>query len=162
MKKVFWIKSITYAAILLLIACKKEEAPGEKEYIPPHWPVVKTLDVTNVTSTTATLNGTVNGCGLSTIVTFEYYADTSTGKGDIPASCVIASQSPVVDSGIVNVSADISGLSPCQVYHFRIKADNSLWKDFYGDQHSFSTLFDPGLPTSGQIPFNPNLTYGTV
>ncbi len=114
MKKVFWIKPIIFAAILLLIACKKEKSSGDIVYIPTHWPVVKTLYVTNLTSTTATLNGTVNGYGLPTTVTFEYDADTSAGKGDIQISysnTVTASQSPVADSGIINVSADISGLS---------------------------------------------------
>ncbi len=76
MKKVFWIKPLFFAVILLMVGCNKEIPSGDIEYIPTHWPVVKTLDVTNLTSTTATLNGTVNGYGLCTTVTFEYVADT--------------------------------------------------------------------------------------
>jgi uncharacterized protein (TIGR02145 family) len=164
MKKVFWVKPVFFAGILFLSACNKELPSGDLEWKPTHWPAVKTLYVTNLTSTTATLNGTVNGYGLPTTVTFEYDADT--GKGDISTSysnTVIAFKSPVIDSGIINVSADISGLTPCLVYHFRIRAENSLWKNFYGDQQSFSTIFDPNLPTTPpQIPINPDLTYGTV
>jgi len=169
MKKVFWIKPVFFAAILLLIACKKEKTyldSGELEYKVTHWPVVKTLYVTNLTSATATLNGTVNGYGLPTTVTFEYSTGTDGSKGDISTSysnTVIASQSPVADTGIINISANISGLCPCQVYHFRIKAENSVWKNFYGDQQSFSTLIDSSLQAIlAPILFNPNLTYGTV
>jgi uncharacterized protein (TIGR02145 family) len=165
-KKVFWIKPIFFAAILLLSACKKEIPSGDPEWKPTHYPVVKTLYVTNVTSTTATLNGTVNGYGLPTTLTFEYDADTSAGKEDIQISysnTVTASQSPVADTGLINVSADISGLNPCQGYKFRIKAENSLWENFYGEQQSFSTIYDPGYqPVLPPIPFNPDLTYGTV
>jgi uncharacterized protein (TIGR02145 family) len=138
MKKVFWIKPTIFAVILLLFACKKEEFPGDVEYKITHWPEVKTLDVTNLTSTTATLNGTVNGHGLSTMLTFEY--DTATTTLDIPtiySNTIVASQSPVTESGIINVSADISGLTPYRIYHFRIKAENSLWKNFYGSDQYF-------------------------
>ena len=166
MKKVFWIKPIIFAAILLLSACKKELPSGNLEWKPTHYPVVKTLYVTNLTSTTVTLNGTVNGYGLPTTVTFEYGSDTSASKGENPISysnTVIASQSPVADTGLINISADISGLNPCQVYHFRLKAENSLWKNFYGEQQSFSTIHDPGSPSvPPPIPFNPDLTYGTI
>jgi uncharacterized protein (TIGR02145 family) len=142
MKKVTWINSIIFAAILLFVACKKSDIKSDIDNkIPvPHYPVVKTLEVTFLDSTTATLNGTVNGYGLSTVVTFEYNTISSNKDGSptLYSNSVAASQSPVSDSGMVNVSADISGLSPYRVYHFRIKAENSLWKNFYGSDQSFS------------------------
>jgi hypothetical protein len=129
---------IIFAAILLLIACKKEKTSDEIEYKITHWPVVKTLEVTNIDSTTAKLNGTVNGYGLITIVTFEYGPTTSYG------STITALQSPVTGDGITNVSAEISGLTPCTSYHYRLKAENSKWINFY----SSDTTFIPGdLPT---------------
>ena len=133
MKKVFWIQSIIFTGILLLTACKKEEALGEKEYIPPHWPEVKTLGITNAADTImTTLNGTVNANGLSTTVIFEYGTTTNYG------STVTASQSPVTGDSITNVSADITGLKPDSTYHFRVKAENHLWKNFYGEDIEFT------------------------
>jgi hypothetical protein len=132
MKKVFWINTIVFTSILLLIACKKEEPSSAKEYA--HWPAVKTLVATNVDSTTAKLNGTVNGYGLSTTVIFEYGTTTDYG------SSVTAFQSPVTGDSIEYVSADISGLTPCTTYHFRVKAENSKWINFNGSDSTFISL----------------------
>ena len=137
MKKLFWINPLIFTAILLLTGCKKEQTADVKEYKVTHYPVVKTLEVTNLTDTTATLNGTVNAFGLSTIVTFEY--DTTTSYGN----SVTASQSPVTVDGITNVSADISGLDSCSIYHFRIKAENSLWTNFYGAEKILNMSLSP-------------------
>jgi uncharacterized protein (TIGR02145 family) len=133
MKKVIWIKPIIFTAILLMVACSEEKTSSDIEYKVTHYPVVKTLEVTNLTDTTATLNGTVNAFGLSTTVIFEY--DTTTSYGN----SVTASQSPVTVDGNTNVSAEISGLTPCSKYHFRIKAENSLWTDFYGSEKIFNS-----------------------
>jgi len=133
MKKILWIQPIIFAAILLLIACKKEESSGDIVYKVTHWPVVKTLGITNATDTIiATLNGTVNAYGLSTTVIFEYGTTTNYG------STVTASQSPVTGDSITNVSADITGLKPDSTYHFRVKAENHLWKNFYGEDIEFT------------------------
>ena len=119
-----------------------------------------TLPATIISGNGATLHGTVNGEGLSTTVTFEY--DANTDIYDIPTSyrnSVIASQSPVADTGIINVSADISGLNPCLIYHFRIKAENSLWVRHGSDQH-FYTVTKPTLKTI--YAFNITATTATV
>ena len=138
MKKVFWIKPIIFVAILLFIAtgCKKEKTyldSGELEYKVTHWPAVRTLVATNVDSTTAKLTGIVNGYGLSTTITFEYDITTSYGNS------VTAIQSPVTGDSITHVSADISGLIPNMIYHYRIKAENSKWINFYGSEKIFYT-----------------------
>ena len=119
------------ASILLLIGCEKEKTSIEKEFTPNHWPVVKTLGATPLTSSTAKLTGTVNACGLSTTVTFEYGTSISYG------SSVTANQSPITGDSISNISADISGLILDTTYHFRVKAENSLWKNFYGRDIEF-------------------------
>jgi uncharacterized protein (TIGR02145 family) len=79
-------------------------------------PVVISAAATYVTSTGATLNGTVNANNTSTTVTFEY--GTTTGY-DYSAT---ASQSPVTGTTVANVSAVITGLDPSTTYHFRVKA----------------------------------------
>src|SRR5262245_43799233 len=83
-------------------------------------PDVLTGNATNVTSTTATLNGHVDPAGGGSITDchFDYGTDTSYGNS-VP--CVPAT--PI--SSPTDVSADISGLSPSTVYHFRLVAANA-------------------------------------
>jgi hypothetical protein len=140
MKKVFWTIPIIFTAILLLIACKKENTFDFREY--PQWPAVKTTLATNIDSTTAKLNGTVNGYGLSTTVTFEYGTTTSYG------STVTAFQSPVTGDSITHVSAEISGLTPCTIYHYRLRSENSRWINFYGSDSTFISGHIPTLTTT--------------
>lgn len=142
MKKVFWIKPIIFAAILLLIACEKDKPSSDKEFKIPPWPAVKTMEVTILTDSTAILNGTVNANGLSTTVTFEYGLTESYGQ------TVLAVQSPVTGNSITDVSAGISGLGACPTYHFRVKAENSVWKNFCGSDKTFHYAHVPTLTTT--------------
>ncbi len=82
-------------------------------------PTVTTGAATDITSSSATLNGTVNANGASTDVTFEYGADTSYG------ATVTATGSPV--SGVTDtaVSYALSGLTPNTTYHFRAVGENA-------------------------------------
>jgi|GEM_PF-641641 len=75
---------------------------------------VTTLIATNVTSTGATLNGTVNAGGLSTAVRFEYGTSTAYGTnvGGLPT--------PVSGSTDSAVSATLGGLTPGTTYHYRV------------------------------------------
>ena len=67
-------------------------------------PTVTTAAPTGVTSTGATLNGTVNAGGASTAVTFEYGTTASYG------STVTAAQSPLTGSSNTEVNASVAGL----------------------------------------------------
>ena len=73
---------------------------------------------TPVGTTTATLRGIVNANNSSTTVTFEYGTTTSYG------SVITATPSPVTGSSNTAVSANITGLSPCTIYYYRVKAVN--------------------------------------
>jgi uncharacterized protein (TIGR02145 family) len=75
---------------------------------------------TNITSSGATLNGTVDANYLPTTVTFEYGTSTSYGQS------LTSAQSPVTGNNITNVSADISNLNPGTIYHFRVIGTNSI------------------------------------
>jgi hypothetical protein len=97
-------------------------------------PVVSTLSVSNMSSSGAQLNASVNVNFLSTAVTFEY--GTSTNY----SNTITATTSPVTSGGVVNVSANISGLSLATIYHYRIKAVNSLGTT-YGSDSTFSYLW---------------------
>jgi N-acetylneuraminic acid mutarotase len=94
-------------------------------------PVVTTNPATNVTSSSATLNGTVDPHGLTTTVYFQYGTTTSYGH-------VTASQSKTGNT-YQAVAANISGLSASTTYHFRIVATNSAGT-VYGSDKTFTTL----------------------
>jgi uncharacterized protein (TIGR02145 family) len=95
-------------------------------------PDVLSDNVTDLTMTAATLNGSVNPNYLETDVTFEWGTTTDYGNGVVP------SQSPVTGNSPVNISADLSGLTKGTTYHFRIKATNELGTT-YSDDMTFKT-----------------------
>jgi len=93
-------------------------------------PVVITNPATNVTSSSATLNGTVDPHGLTTTVYFQYGTTTSYGH-------TTASQSKTGNT-YQAVAANISGLTASTTYHFRIVATNSAGTG-YGSDRTFTT-----------------------
>ena len=83
-------------------------------------PAATTLAATIIGgSASATLNGTVNGNGLATTVSFEYGETISYGKS------ISATPGTVTGNNQTNVNAAVTGLTPGTTYHFRIKAVNS-------------------------------------
>lgn len=90
-------------------------------------PSLSVAAATNVTSVSATLNGTVNPNSLLTTVIFKY------GISTVYDSTKVAGQSPLNTDSYVSVSADISKLTPSTVYHYRIIATNSLGSSFSSD-----------------------------
>jgi uncharacterized protein (TIGR02145 family) len=95
-------------------------------------PECLTQAATNITSSGATLNGTINANHLTTNVTFEYGTSTSYGH------TVTSAQSPITGNNITNVSADLSVLTPGTTYHFRVVAVNSIGTT-NGNDLSFTT-----------------------
>ena len=82
-------------------------------------PTVSTGAVTGVTAIGATLNGTVNAQNDSTTITFEYGLTSAYDKTVIPTPDATSGTSDTA------VSADIRGLTPNTLYHFRLDATNS-------------------------------------
>ena len=82
-------------------------------------PTASTDAASSITSSAATLNGTVNANNDSATVTFEHGLDTSYGK------TVTATQSPVTGTSAAAVSKAITGLTPNTTYHFRVVASNT-------------------------------------
>jgi phosphodiesterase/alkaline phosphatase D-like protein len=93
-----------------------------------------------VTTTTATLNGTVNANGNSTTVTFEY------GTTDSYGTTVTADQSPVTGTTDTAVSKALTGLTPNTTYHFRVVGVNGLGTTDGLDQTFFTST--PTAPTA--------------
>lgn len=75
----------------------------------------------SVTETSATLNGTVDPEGVSTTVSFDYYA---TADGASSATTITADQSPLTGTGDQDASASVSGLLPDTEYTFEVIASN--------------------------------------
>jgi hypothetical protein len=93
-------------------------------------PVVTTSPATNVTSSSATLNGSLDPHGLTTSVHFQYGTTTSYGH-----TTPMQSQT---GNTFRNISANINGLSTDTTYHFRIVATNSAGTR-YGSDRTFTT-----------------------
>ena len=107
----------------------------------PSAPTATTVPASSVTTTGATLNGTVNGNGTSTTVTFEYGLDTNYG------TTVTADQSPVAGSVNTAVSKAITGLTNGVTYHYRAVATNGGGTS-YGADMIFTTGTVPPTATT--------------
>jgi hypothetical protein len=101
-------------------------------------PAVVTSSASGVTSTSATLNGTVNPEGAD--ARWHFDGGTSTAYGNVAPS-------PSGDAGsgtsAVSESTTITGLSPSTTYHYRIEATNSAGTS-YGSDVTFTTA--PATP----------------
>ncbi len=121
-------------------------------------PIVITADADNITTTTATLNGTVlpNGIDISDIV-FEYGTAPDNYTYTITATPSTASGNDVVD-----IKGDITGLEILTTYYFRIKA--SVGELYYvGDEFSFTSLeVSIDKPDNYSVTVYPNPTTGIL
>lgn len=107
---------------------------------PVSTPTVTTTSATLVTSTSSTLNGTVNPNGLTTAVTFQYGTTTNYG------STVTATPNSVSGTSSVPVSAAITALSPNSTYHYRVVATNSAGTTNGADQTFATLVAAPAVP----------------
>lgn len=95
-------------------------------------PTAETSEATFVTNTTAILNGSVNPNNSSTTVIFEYGLTTAYG------STANASPSPLDGNVATGVSASLTTLTDGTLYHYRVKAENSIGIS-YGSDLTFTT-----------------------
>ena len=120
-------------------------------------PTVATAAATAISTTGATLNGTVSSNGASTTVTFQYGTTTSYG------STATAAQSPLAAgaSGAA-VSAAIGGLACNTPYHFRAVGANGAGTTAGGD-FAFTTAACTGTSSTTTLASNANpSTTGTI
>lgn len=82
-------------------------------------PRATTGDATNVTTTSATLNGVVNPSGAATTYRFEYGETSAYGAQTAETSVGAGRDNRVV-------SANITGLQPGRTYHVRLVATNQV------------------------------------
>jgi hypothetical protein len=102
-------------------------------------PTATTNAATSVTSSGATLNGSINANNASTAVTFEYGLTTSYG------TTVTAVQSPVTSSSATAVSYALTGLAPNTTYHYRVIGINSEGTTNGGDMTFSTTDIAPNI-----------------
>jgi len=115
-------------------------------------PTVTTSSASNVTSTSATLNGTVNANGLSTTAWFNYGLTSGTYTGTSTTQLVSGTSATAV-------SATVSNLTASTTYYYRIAAQSSAGTS-YGSEASFTTsaLVDTTAP-SGSVSINSGDSY---
>jgi hypothetical protein len=94
---------------------------------------------TDVTTTGATLHGTINPQGLAATYQFEWGTDTNYGNF-APADPVDAGDG----TADVPATADLSGLTPGTTYHYRLRGTNDDGSNFSQDG-SFTTLSPPRI-----------------
>ena len=99
-------------------------------------PATVTGAASNVTPTTATLNGTVDPSGRPTTWYFEYGTSTSYGKKTTAVSAGSG-------NGAAPVSAPVTGLTTGKTYHFRLVATNDAGTSRGSDQ----TFVSSAAPT---------------
>ena len=95
------------------------------------------------TSTSATLNGTVNPNGTLVLsCKFEYGLDTNYGT-------TVPCNDPGFGTEPVAVSAEVKGLQPDTNYHYRIVATNETGTTTSGDQEFTTLIPKAGVDTGG-------------
>ncbi|MFZ4523937.1 MAG: T9SS type A sorting domain-containing protein, partial [Bacteroidales bacterium] len=95
-------------------------------------PSATTTAASDVTVSTANLNGTVNANGSSTAVSFDYGPTIAYGT-NVPGV-----PGPVTGLSPVPVSAVITGLQPATLYHYRVNGTNTCGTT-NGDDMTFTT-----------------------
>ncbi len=122
-------------------------------YTPTNAPIVVTSAANNITATGATLYASLNPKGFATTAKFQYGTTTSYG------SEVSVAFTPNDDSTDHAVSANISGLSPNTLYHFRAVATNSEGTTNGGDLTFTTAPAVTQQPTDQSVPKNTTATF---
>ena len=100
-------------------------------------PAVITLAATPVTSTTATLNGSINANTLVTNSFFDYGLTTAygTSTAGVPVS--------VSGTTVTGINLPVTGLTPLTTYHYRARGVTAGGMIVWGNDMTFTTLAPP-------------------
>ena len=143
--KNFVIIIFLFGTTIYFHSCKKEETP-------PTPPVVETTNVSDITQTTALIEGTVtNDGGTETMIIGVCW--------NISPNPTISSYKTNTVSGSGSFTCNISGLTPDTKYYARTFATNIAGTS-YGNEFTFTT--NDIIFNASEITFNLNLTYGAI
>lgn len=120
--------------------------------VTPTAPTATTVAASGVSTTTATLNASVNANNASTTVTFEYGTTTSYGN------TINGNPNTVTGATATSISGALTGLTANTTYNYRVKAVNSVGTT-YGSNMTFTTTANP---TSLSLPVVENFTTSTL
>ena len=110
-------------------------------FVPAVLPDVSSESPTSVTTTSATMNGSVNPDGIATTYQFEYGTSTSYGSVTPSTPGTVGS-----DSSTHHLTAPLTGLEPSSTYHYRIIATNANGTN-YGADETLNTYGPPTIVT---------------
>ncbi|MFM8718314.1 MAG: Ig-like domain-containing protein, partial [Chthoniobacterales bacterium] len=104
-------------------------------------PSINSFSASGATDTTATLSAAVTPNGAATTVSFEYGTTTNYGS-------TTAAQSIGSGNSPVNVNANLTGLTPGTLYHYRAMATNSVGSTIGADGTFETTAPLPQITTT--------------
>ena len=118
-------------------------------------PVVTTNAASAISTTTATLNGSVNPEGDSDIVQFCYSTTSSqVTSSSCTGTLTAGSTSPATGSSAVTEPVALSGLTANTTYYFNLEATSSGSTIYYGTPTSLTTHAAPAITVSAANPIN--------
>jgi len=120
--------------------------------VTPTAPTATTVAASGISTTGATLNGTVNANNASTTITFEYGTTTSYG------STVNGTPNTLTGATSTSITAALTGLTANTTYNYRIKAVNSVGTT-YGSNMTFTTS---ATSTSLTLPVTENFASSSL
>jgi uncharacterized protein (TIGR02145 family) len=149
MKKHYNFQLVIFVVLLCIVLglpeCKKREELSSSA------PTASTNKASWINNTWATLNGLINANNQITTAFFEFDTITTYGHS------IIATPDTITGSATTFVSANLTGLTPGKIYHYRVKAVSSAGIS-YGSDSTFTTSGTGG----SIIILNPDLTYSSV
>jgi len=143
------MKKLLLLSALFIFACSTDSEGNPCIYEP----TLTTQAATDITETSATLNGVIS------IVSENCDVPNNTEQGFVYSTEIQPTLEDIqVNVNGTNISTTIEGLEPNTTYYVRSFLTNTLG-DFYGDEISFSTEEEPTGSCDG-APY-PSIVYGT-
>ena len=140
------MKKLLILFALFIFACSNDEKCVYE-------PTLETNEVTDITETSATLNGVIS------IVSENCDVPNNTEQGFVYSTEIQPTLEDIqVNVNGTNITTTIDCLTPNTTYYVRVFLTNTLG-DFYGDEISFSTEEEPTGSCDG-APY-PSIVYGT-
>ena len=130
--KSFLIVCLIICGAVVFTCCTDLSQMWDSDYVNPD---LVTDDATNITDSSATLNGKVQANTSTQTVSFVYYLGNYTEK------VVPIDANPKQASGTAwtKVTANITGLIADSSYHFRVKITSQTGGPYLGNEMSFRT-----------------------